>query len=102
MSADSKGDHWSNTVGTSRMLEVNLAEVLPAYEEPEQCPEWQWVANRASFAHTENGSEPGVWEFIVRTTKGGEERCEIPQALRPFFAMAQAQGFDRICLHQGG
>jgi hypothetical protein len=83
------------------MLEVNLVEVLPEYDQPEDVPEWRWIQENASFDHRRNGQD-GTWEFIVQLREECEEEFQnsIPPALKPFFQYAAERGATCICFYQ--
>ena len=84
------------------VLEVNLQLLLPDYEVPDECPEWAWVAQNARFAHQGNGTEAGVWEFMIYIPD--DETClpkDIPEILKPAYALAQAHGAKWLLCHQG-
>jgi len=86
------------------ILEVNLVDVLNEYELPDDTPEWQWVEKNGSFAHKGNGTEGGVWEFMVQVENimtSDVRRASIPAPLKPFFDEAVTQKAVWILFHQG-
>lgn len=86
-----------------KVIEVNLVEVLNEYDAPDEVPDWKWVEKHHSFAHQDNGAEPGVWEFMVRSDKMNDPEflAGMPNMLRPFFERAKADGAPWIMFHQG-
>jgi hypothetical protein len=83
-----------------KVVEVNLVDVLNAYDVPDECPEWGWVEAHHSFKHKDNGGEPGVWEFMVRVDKM-DYVSDIPDTLKPFFETAKKEGAAWVMFHQG-
>jgi len=86
------------------ILEVNLVDVLNEYELPDDTPEWQWVEKNSSFAHKGNGTDGGVWEFMVQVENimtSDIRRASIPAPLKPFFEEAVTQKAIWILFHQG-
>lgn len=83
---------------TGLLLDVNLTDVVAPYEDPKRVPEWQWIREKACFAHTDNGQSPGVYEFIVHASV---DRTNMPSTLQPYFERAQKEGEGYILFNQG-
>jgi hypothetical protein len=85
------------------VIEVNLTDVLNEYDEPDDVPDWKWIKEHHSFAHKGNGTDGGVWEFMVRTEKMENPAflAGMPDTLRPFFERAKADGAAWVMFHQG-
>lgn len=81
-----------------QVIEVNLLDVLPDYEDPDDMPEWRWIESNASFAHRLNGQEAGVWEFMISLNR---QLIDIPRRLRSIFRAAQERHARYILFHQG-
>lgn len=86
------------------VLEINLNKHFD-YDTPEALPEWQWIQEHARFAHSGNGEEDGVWEFMIYVAfhvgpDASERKKNIPDRLRPFFAQAEACGAVWILFYQ--
>lgn len=87
------------------VVEINVTDFIE-YDEPQTVQEWRWIQTQASFAHTENGTGPGVWEFMVRADKlralvdegGGSQ---VPSLLRKAIESALEKRPTWILFHQG-
>lgn len=74
----------------STTYEVNMADLLDDYDTPQGVKAWDWVESVASFRHVENGTGPGIWEFLVRVEAITANSVEIPSELQKSFQEAQA------------
>jgi hypothetical protein len=85
-------------------MEVNLLNVLPPYDDPDACSEWQYIAEKARFKHVGNGREPGVYEFMVFVgdpNDAPDRFVDAPAELRGIFRQAIDHRFTWILFHQG-
>jgi hypothetical protein len=85
----------------SLTLDVYMPDVVGHYDRAEDVPEWQWIADQASFAHLDNRN--AAYEFIVHVDEEmhPDDYEAIPETLKPFFARAKREGIARICFHNG-
>lgn len=86
-----------------KLIEVNLVDVLPEYEVPEKTPEWTWIKEHHSFAHT-GDDESASYEFMVHAeliNSAYPHAIDIPALLLPFFKQATAEKAVWILFHQG-
>lgn len=79
-------------------LEVNLVDEFE-YDTPDELPEWRWISDVCSFAHKENGTEPGIWEEMVRVEKALADP-QLPARLKPFFLKARAMSCKWVLFYQ--
>jgi hypothetical protein len=64
------------TMTVVEMLEVNLVEVLPEYDLPEDVPEWRWIQENASFDYRDNG----VWRRVgIHCAAARRVRGRVPE-----------------------
>lgn len=56
----------SGGVARVEVLDMNMTTLLGLYDNPRAFDEWKWIEAHASFEHTSNDVEPGVFEFMVR------------------------------------
>jgi len=82
------------------VFDINLVDVLGEYDVPENTTEWQWIAERHTFAHKGNNVDSGVYEFMVNI-ESSKHFEDIPVKLVPFFEEAKAQGAIWILFNQG-
>lgn len=86
--------------GCTAMLEVDMLSIFD-YETPDQVPAIDWIQRSACFAHVGNGSEAGVWEFIVNVECFNTRNSDpIPEELVSYFDDAKANGMKHICFFQ--
>jgi hypothetical protein len=71
------------------------------YETPESVAEWQWVESMAAFKHVGNGTQGGVWEFMVHADKLRNHLSEVPASLRAEVDRALAHQATWVMFHQG-
>lgn len=86
--------------GVLGVYEVNMTE-LTEYDDPQAVPEWRWIEAMAAFEHKRNGTEPGVWEFMVHGDKLRQQLHEVPKLLRPEVDRALSHGAAWVMFHQG-
>lgn len=87
--------------GALKVLEVNLFQVLPEYEEPMTVPAWRWIREQAQFRHKDNGVHGGGYEFLVYVGNSAErDNSDVPVELKPYFDFAQQEGYIWILFHQ--
>jgi hypothetical protein len=86
--------------GLVGVYEVNMPELF-TYENPEHLPEWQWVERHARFQHSGNGSEAGVWEFMVFAPQLQDSIENVPASLRAEVDKALELGATWLMFHQG-
>jgi hypothetical protein len=79
------------------VVEVNMLDIVGDYDVPEQVPEWAWIESNSSFAHKGNGTEPGVYEFMVHIKAADQ----APERLQPLFELAKEQNAAWVMFHQG-
>lgn len=90
------------------VAEINVTDYIE-YDQPEDLPEWRWIAQEASFSHTGNGVSPGCWEFMVRASTlrsilaapSNDNAYAIPSALRAATLKALANDPTWVLFHQG-
>lgn len=80
-------------------LDVDMSDIVPEYDVPDDVPEWQWIEQNARWAHLGNGEEGGVWEFLVHADCGAFE--DVPENLKSVFNKAKNQGCIWIMFNQG-
>lgn len=80
------------------VVSVIMADLVGEYCNPGTVPEWRWVEEVASFAHVGNGTEQGVWDFIVNLAK---DLPHIPAKLQPVVDTARQVGVGYLIFHQG-
>lgn len=76
----------------SVVTHVMMQDLVGDYDDPSSVPEWQWVVDNASYAHTE------VWEYVVNLAT---TLTEIPQKLVSTIEDARSQEVSYIIFHQG-
>lgn len=88
----------------AQVAEVNVTDFIE-YDTPDTVREWRWIQTQASFAHTENGVGPGVWEFMVRADKlralMNEGGGQVPSLLNKAIEKALDQNPTWVLFHQG-
>lgn len=87
-----------------QVLEVNMLDVLPPYDNPDGIPSWEWVREHARFAHVGNGKEAGVYEFMVHAATvldSPDTFDSLLDELVPVFVHAQKVGAVWVMFHQG-
>lgn len=82
-----------------RVFEVDMTDNFE-YDTPDQLPAWTWIQANGSFAHRGNDKEPGVWEFLVYTSRALEDQT-CPAELKVFFAQAKKADCPWVMFHQG-
>ena len=80
------------------MLTVRLQDLVGPYDQAESVPEWHWIERMATFKHIGNGTEAGVWEYVVFA---GFELPDIPQKLQEIFEHARSDEIAYILFYQG-
>lgn len=88
--------------------EINVTDYIE-YDQPEEVPEWRWIAREASFAHTGNGVSQGCWEFMVRASTlrnilnapSVDNAYAPPASLRGAVLRALADNPTWVLFHQG-
>lgn len=92
------------TAALPGVAEINMTDFLE-YDSPESIREWRWVMLQASFAHKDNGTGPGVWEFMVRADKlkalMNEGGGQVPSLLLKAIDKALAKNPTWVLFHQG-
>lgn len=81
------------------VFEVDMTEHFE-YDTPDKVPAWAWIQSQGSFAHRGNDKEPGVWEFMVYTSRALEDET-CPADLKDFFLKAQKADCPWVMFHQG-
>jgi hypothetical protein len=64
------------------VFEINMTDVLPEYDVPDEQSAWSWVQAQASFSHVDNGIGAGVWEFLVLASKIKHDQSSIPETIK--------------------
>lgn len=82
------------------VYEINVPELIE-YDKPEDVAEWRWVVELASFSHQGNGTEPGVWEFMVYADRLRERLEDIPEIFLPEVRRALELDAVWVMFHQG-
>jgi len=75
---------------------IMMQEFVDDYEDTETVPEWAWVEQNASYAHTRNGVD--AWEFVLNLAI---EFDDIPEKLLPVIQDARKQNLAYLIIHQG-
>jgi hypothetical protein len=96
---------WVELIDTRRVADLHpmkiacvmMQDLVGNYELPSDVPEWQWVVERASFRHNDNGSH-GVFEHVLNL---GLDLEDIPSRLVPTIDVARNLGVAYLVFHQG-
>lgn len=81
----------------SKIMDINLAEILDEYDTPENILEWLWIEREASYTHRDNG-DSGIWEFVLNLSR---DFVDIPVTLLPIINLAIENDVSYILFHQG-
>jgi hypothetical protein len=74
-----------------------MNEVLAAgHDNSQECAEWSWVEQNASFSHCQNGDSPGEWEFVINLAR---EFDDIPERLQPIVRQANKEKADYMIFY---
>lgn len=76
---------------------VMMQDLIGDYDVPEEVPEWIWIEENASFAHSRNGQD-GIWEFVLNLANSW---ADIPEKLVPVISAARADNAGYLIIHQG-
>ena len=99
--SDAKLNSWVDVLS---LMAVDMTDLFE-YDEPSQIPEWVWIEQHHSFAHTRNWMTPGVYELMVHVSDEDDNWATfyegVPESLKPYFAHAKATGINWIMFHQG-
>lgn len=85
--------------GATKMeiLEVRMIDLIDDYTIPDEMPEWRWIEEQASFSHRGNGTEEGVWEFVINLSSHLDN---VPDTLLSVIKYAQQEQCAYIVFHQ--
>lgn len=82
----------------SSVRHVMMQDIVGDYAEPSEVPEWTWIENNATYAHTWNGNGDGIWEFMLNMSC---EFSDIPPKLKPVLEAATRDRVGYVLFHQG-
>jgi hypothetical protein len=63
-------------------FEINMVDLFPDYDTPDEVAAWDWVKAHAAFAHVDNGIGAGVWEFLVLCSTLRFDSSHVPSELK--------------------
>ncbi|WP_299194726.1 hypothetical protein [uncultured Amphritea sp.] len=88
--------------GNTQVYDVCMVDVVGDYDTPDEVTEWEWVEEKASYKHTQNGSH-GIWEFLLNVSviENESNDNDIPERLKPVIQNALEQNCSYILFHQG-
>lgn len=81
----------------AEVMSVMMQDIVGDYDVPEEVPEWGWVEQKASYAHTRNG-QSGVWEFVLNLST---DLQDAPARLVAVIDDARARQCAYLIIHQG-
>lgn len=93
MPAESKDD-----LLVGRIAHIDMRSIVGDYNSPSDVAEWQWIQSVASFAHRDNGTAPGVWEFMLNLALTLDN---IPPRLEPVLDASRREGAEYALFYQG-
>lgn len=87
-----------DALSVARIANIDMRSIVGDYDVPADVAEWRWIRSVASFAHRDNGTGPGVWEFVVNLALTLDN---IPPRLAPVLDAARRESAAYALFHQG-
>ena len=80
--------------------DFDMTSLCGEYDAPSDVPEWQWIVERASFAHVHNSAQ-GVYEYVVNVAMLRLADDPVPSRLARAIDEAVKGGARYLLFHQG-